>query len=80
MGSKNIGVDGAISVFRIVKESVDALRRQVEKCLPTIALDFYEAKEELEETNFMLEIGYNPFLEKDAHLHSNGLALEGIKV
>ena len=29
MGSKVLGIDGTVNVFKIVKESVDIIRRQV---------------------------------------------------
>ena len=32
MGSKNLDVDGTTNVFRILKQAVDQMRRQVEKC------------------------------------------------
>ena len=41
MGSKCLDVDGTINVFKVLKESVDNLRRQVEKCVPTISMDFF---------------------------------------
>ena len=32
MGSKIMDFDGTINVFKILKESVDNIRRQVDKC------------------------------------------------
>lgn len=52
MGSKCLDVDGTINVFKILKESVDNLRRQVEKSAPSISMDFYLAKEEMQEHTF----------------------------
>ena len=33
MGSKVLGIDGTVNVFKIVKESVDMIRRQNPKAL-----------------------------------------------
>lgn len=41
MGSKCLEVDGSINVFRVLSETVDTLRRQVEKSSPNISMDFY---------------------------------------
>ena len=49
MGSKCLDVDGTINVFKILKESVDHLRRQVEKSSPSISMDFFLCKEEMQE-------------------------------
>ena len=49
MGSKCLDVDGTINVFKILKESVDHLRRQVEKSAPSISMDFFICKEEMQE-------------------------------
>lgn len=32
MGAKVMDVDGTLNVFKVLKESVDTIRRQVEKC------------------------------------------------
>jgi hypothetical protein len=32
MGSKVMDIDGTLNVFKVLKESVDSIRRQVEKC------------------------------------------------
>lgn len=32
MGSKVMDVDGTVNVFKVLNESVDTIRRQVEKC------------------------------------------------
>ena len=51
MGSKNLDVDGTTNVFRILKQAVDQMRRQVEKCEEKITLDFYQMKEDLQESS-----------------------------
>lgn len=45
MGSKIMDVDGTINVFKVLKESVDNIRRQVEKCEEKINMDFFLNKE-----------------------------------
>lgn len=44
MGSKCMDIDGTVNVFKVLKESVDSLRRQVDKSLPNISMDFYLCK------------------------------------
>jgi hypothetical protein len=38
MGSKVTDFDGTTNVFRILKDSVDKIRRQVEKCEKKLSL------------------------------------------
>lgn len=38
MGSKVMDIDGTLNVFKVLKESVDSIRRQVEKCQEKINL------------------------------------------
>lgn len=45
MGSKVMDFDGTVNVFRIVKESVDMIRRQVDKSEGKLSLDFFLGKE-----------------------------------
>lgn len=45
MGSKCMDIDGTINVFKILKEAVDNLRKQVDKSMPNISMDFYLCKE-----------------------------------
>lgn len=45
MGSKNIGIDGTINTFKLVNDCVDEVRRQVEKSMERVSLDFYFIKE-----------------------------------
>ena len=47
MGSKVTDVDGTINVFKVMKESVDSIRRQVEKCDEKINMEFFLSKEEI---------------------------------
>lgn len=44
MGSKVMDMDGTINVFKIVKESVDKIRRQVEKSEEKLSIDFFIGK------------------------------------
>jgi hypothetical protein len=44
MGSKVMDVDGTLNVFKVLKQSVDHIRRQVEKCEEKINLDFFFIK------------------------------------
>ena len=48
MGSKITDMDGTVSVFRVVKEAVDDIRRQVEKSKDNIRMDFFLSKEQYE--------------------------------
>ena len=48
MGSKCTDIDGTINVYKILKEAVDDLRRQVDKSSPNISMDFYLSKEEMQ--------------------------------
>lgn len=47
MGSKCIDFDGTLNVFKILKESVDSLRRQVDKSEQNISLDFFISQEDM---------------------------------
>ena len=44
MGSKVMDTDGTINVFKIVKESVDKIRRQVDKSEAKLSMDFFMTK------------------------------------
>lgn len=44
MGSKVMDTDGTINVFKIVKESVDKIRRQVDKSESKLSMDFFMTK------------------------------------
>jgi hypothetical protein len=44
MGSKIMDVDGTVNVFKVLNESVDTIRRQVEKCEEKINMDFFLSK------------------------------------
>ena len=52
MGSKCMDIDGTLNVFKVLKESVDSLRRQVDKSEPNITMDFFLGKEEMQENEF----------------------------
>lgn len=58
MGSKCIDFDGTLNVFKILKESVDSLRRQVDKSEPNINMEFFVAQEDMqteEQPNMYME-------------------------
>ena len=38
MGSKVADFDGTINIFKILKQSIDNIRKQVDKCEPKIGL------------------------------------------
>jgi len=38
MGSKVTDFDGTINIFKVLKQSIDAIRKQVDKCQPKIGL------------------------------------------
>ena len=44
MGSKVMDMDGTMNVFKVVKESVDKIRRQVEKSEEKLTMDFFLGK------------------------------------
>ncbi len=61
MGSKVMDMDGTINVFKIVKESVDRIRRQVEKSEQKLSIDFFLGKEEMMTESKMDELCFDPF-------------------
>ena len=68
MGSKVMDMDGTLNVFKIVKESVDKIRRQVEKSEQKLSMDFFLSKQEMElETpgNKINELNFDPFYSKE---------------
>ena len=62
MGSTVLEVDGTVNTFKILQESVDKVRRQIEKCESKVSLDFYLMKEEMKEA--FDGLSFNPFFEK----------------
>ena len=48
MGSKCMDFDGTLNVFKVLKESVDSLRRQVDKSEPNICMDFFITQEDMQ--------------------------------
>lgn len=64
MGSKVMDMDGTISVFQVVKESVDRIRRQVEKSEEKLSMDFFLSKVWLMPENKMEELDFDPFYPK----------------
>lgn len=65
MGSKVMDMDGTVNVFKVLKESVDHIRRQVEKSEEKLSMDFFLVKEELEsEYATMNGLDFDPFYHK----------------
>ena len=48
MGSKVMDFDGTINTFRVLKNSVDRIRRQVEKGENLLGMHFFCCKEEMQ--------------------------------
>ena len=44
MGSKVTDFDGTINVFKVMKESVDSIRRQVQKSESKLGMSFFCSK------------------------------------
>ena len=61
MGSKVMDMDGTTNVFKVVKESVDRIRRQVEKSEEKLTMDFFLGKESMVVENKMDELSFDPF-------------------
>lgn len=61
MGSKVTDFDGTINVFKVMKESVDSIRRQVQKSETKLGMSFFCAKEELNEPKPIDGMGFDPF-------------------
>ena len=80
MGGKVMDMDGTVNVFKIVKESVDHIRRQVEKSEQRLTMDFFMSKQEFmpEGGNKMDELGFDPFYSQSEP--SGGLQLDGVRV
>ena len=79
MGSKVMDMDGTLNVFKIVKESVDMIRRQVEKSEQKLTMDFFLSKQDiLPGAHKMDELGFDPFYSPSEP--SGGLQLDGVRV
>jgi F420-dependent methylenetetrahydromethanopterin dehydrogenase len=61
MGSKVMDMDGTTNVFKVVKESVDRIRRQVEKSEEKLTMDFFLGKESMVVENKMDGLSFDPF-------------------
>ncbi len=44
MGSKVMEMDGTMNVFKVLKNSIDSIRKQVDKCEKKIQLPFFFSK------------------------------------
>jgi hypothetical protein len=76
MGSKIMDVDGTINVFKVLNESVDSIRRQVEKCEEKINVDFYLSKEEIGATENPSDgMSFDPFFSKHDEHAAGGFQL-----
>jgi hypothetical protein len=78
MGSKVMDMDGTINVFKIVKESVDKIRRQVEKSEEKLSMEFFLSKQEFMPESKMDELNFDPFYAKEEP--HTGLQLDGVRV
>jgi hypothetical protein len=79
MGSKVMDTDGTVNVFKVVKESVDQIRRQVDKSAERLSMDFFLGKEELEPAGRgMEELDFDPFYQLKEN--PGGLQLESVRV
>ena len=66
--SKITDMDGTVSVFKIVKEAVDDIRRQVEKCEENIRMKFFLSKEQFEPEGSIPGLDFDPFYHpKESH-------------
>ena len=62
MGSKVMDFDGTINNFKILKNSVDRVRRQVEKGEALLGMNFYCSKEEMHEPGSLIDgMNFDPF-------------------
>lgn len=62
MGSKVMDMDGTMNVFKVLKESVDRIRRQVQKSEERLSMDFFLGREEIAgEAGGMEELSFDPF-------------------
>lgn len=65
MGSKIMDVDGTVNVFKVLNESVDHIRRQVEKCEEKINMDFFLSKEDFGASEYRDQgMNFDPFFSK----------------
>jgi len=81
MGSKVMDMDGTVNVFKIVKESVDRIRRQVEKSEQRLSMDFFMSKQDFMpegSNNKIDELGFDPFYSSSEP--QGGLQLDGVRV
>lgn len=81
MGSKVMDFDGTINIFKVLKQSVDKIRRQVEKCEAKIGMEFFCCKEELNEPNNLIDgMSFDPFYNNKDEMGFGNFALEGVKL
>lgn len=81
MGSKVTDFDGTINIFKVLKQSVDNLRKQVDKCQPKIGMEFYCCKEEMNEPQSFIDgMIFDPFFNQKHETSMGHFSLEGIKL
>ena len=78
MGSKVTDFDGTINVFKVLRESVDAIRRQVHQNDAKLGMSFYCSKEEMNEPKPIDGMGFDPFYSKVDQ--SGTFSLEGVRL
>ena len=81
MGSKVMDFDGTINTFRILKNSVDRVRRQVEKGESFLGMNFFCCKEEMHEPGALIDgMNFDPFYSGKEETASGNFTLEGVKI
>lgn len=81
MGSKVMDFDGTINTFKIMKESVDNIRRQVHKCETKLDMQFFCCKEELHELSKSIDgVNFDPFYSSKEESGYGNFSLEGVKL
>lgn len=81
MGSKVTDFDGTINTFRVLKNSVDRVRRQVEKGEPLVGMNFFCSKEEMTEAGSLIDgMSFDPFYNNKEDPAQGNFSLEGVKI
>lgn len=77
MGSKVSKWDGAISSFKVLREAVDELRRQVQRSEKKVSMNVFCTKEDLKSNNFIDGVDYDPFYAEE---YTQGLLLDHVRI
>ena len=81
MGSKVMDFDGTINTFRVLKNSVDRVRRQVEKGEPLLGMNFFCCKEEMHEPGALIDgMNFDPFYSSKEDPTVGNFSLDGVKM